>query len=88
MGPHTLSQERLDKITSQNKARPPTASETPRSARHADSDLFWVASKSSKVFHKSTCRFVATISEKNKLTFANRDAAAQTGRRPCKTCNP
>ncbi len=88
MGPHRVSQERLDKVTSQNKARPPTASKTPRSAKHADSDLFWVASKSSKVFHKSTCRFAATISQKNKLTFANRDAAAQTGRRPCKTCNP
>jgi hypothetical protein len=88
MGPHRVSQERLDKVTSQNKARRPTASETPRSAGGADSDLFWVASKSSKVFHKSTCQFIARISEKNKATFANRDAAAQTGRRPCKTCNP
>ncbi len=88
MGPHRVSQERLDKVTSPDKPRPPTASKTPRSARHAQGDLLWVASRSSKVFHKSTCRFAATISQKNKLTFAHRDKAEQTGRRPCRTCNP
>ncbi len=88
MGPHRLSQERLNKITSENKAGPGTVRKTGNSATPGEKDLFWVASRGSKVFHKSTCRFVATISEKNKITFAKRLAAAQTGRRPCKTCGP
>ncbi|RKY04301.1 MAG: hypothetical protein DRP66_11895 [Planctomycetota bacterium] len=88
MGPHTVSQERLDKVTSPKKAEPGTVRKTGNSETPGANDLFWVASKSSKVFHKSTCRFAARISEKNKVTFANRDKAAQTGRRPCKTCNP
>ncbi|MCD6394346.1 MAG: hypothetical protein J7M40_12660 [Planctomycetes bacterium] len=88
MGPHTVSQERLDKITLQDKTRTPTASKTTRSTARADSDLSCVASKNSKIFHKSTCRFAAAISQKNKLTFASPAAAAKTGRRPCKTCNP
>ena len=83
MGPHTVSQERLDKVPSQSNA-----SKTPRSTARDGSDLSFVASKGSKVFHKSTCRFAVKLSEKNKLSFANRDAAAQTGRRPCKTCKP
>ena len=88
MGPHTVSQERLDEVTFQSNAHPPTASKRPRSAARDDSDLSCVASKGSKIFHKSTCRFAAAISEKNKLIFANPAAAAQTGRRPCKTCKP
>ena len=88
MGPHRVSQETLNKVTSENKAEPGTVRKTGNSATPGENDLFWVASKSSKVFHKSTCRFAATIAEKNKVTFVSRDAAAQTGRRPCKTCGP
>jgi len=88
MGPHRVAQETLDKVTSEKKAEPGTVRKTGNSATPGENDLFWVASKSSKVFHKSTCRFAATISEKNKITFAKRLAAAQTGRRPCRTCDP
>ena len=88
MGPHRVSQETLNKVTSENKAEPGTVRKTGNSETPGENDLFWVASKSSKVFHKSTCRFAARISEKNKVTFASRDAAARTGRRPCRTCDP
>ncbi len=88
MGPHRVSQETLNKVTSENKVGPGTVPKTGNSATPGEKDLFWIASKNSKVFHKSTCRFVARISEKNKVTFAKRLAAAQTGRRPCRTCGP
>ena len=48
----------------------------------------FVASKSSKIFHTSTCRFAKSMDEAKKLTFDNRQAAINSGRRPCKTCKP
>lgn len=48
----------------------------------------YAASKSSKVFHRDTCRFARSLTENKKTTFATAQAAAATGRRPCKTCKP
>ena len=48
----------------------------------------YVASKNSKVFHKSDCRAAARISSENLVGFSNRDEAINSGRRPCKMCNP
>lgn len=48
----------------------------------------YLASKNSKVFHRKTCRQGATISKKNIIRFENKNAATQTGRRPCKICKP
>ena len=48
----------------------------------------YVASKTSKVFHKPSCTHAARISPKGLITFSTRDQAIQSGRRPCKTCNP
>jgi hypothetical protein len=48
----------------------------------------YIASKSSKVFHLSTCAAAKTISPENLITFASRQEALAGGRRPCKKCNP
>jgi len=48
----------------------------------------YLASKNSKVFHHHTCRQAGRISEKNITRFETKNAAIQTGRRPCKTCKP
>ena len=48
----------------------------------------FVASKSSKVFHRATCSHAKRISEANIVRFSTAAQATQTGRRPCKTCNP
>lgn len=48
----------------------------------------YVASKKSKVFHKSDCRWVARISQKNLVGFNSREEAMRDGRRPCKRCKP
>jgi endonuclease YncB( thermonuclease family) len=48
----------------------------------------YVASKNSKVFHKSTCSSARRMTDKTKLTFSGRQQAGQSGRRPCKICEP
>ena len=48
----------------------------------------FVASKSSKVFHRATCSHAKRIAEANTVRFSTANEAKKTGRRPCKTCNP
>ena len=48
----------------------------------------YVASKSSKIFHRANCRSAKSISDKNKIIFTTQQQAISTGRRPCKACNP
>ena len=48
----------------------------------------YVASKSSKIFHKDTCFHAKRISPENLVRFNTRQEALQNGRRPCKTCSP
>jgi hypothetical protein len=48
----------------------------------------YIASKSSKIFHLSSCTAAKTISSGNLVTFVSRDEALGSGRRPCKKCNP
>jgi len=48
----------------------------------------FVASKSSKVFHRSTCPHAKRLDPTKTNTFQTRQEAEQNGRRPCKTCNP
>ena len=50
--------------------------------------LSLVGSKSSKVFHRSTCPHAQRITPATMITFRTRQEAEQNGRRPCKTCNP
>jgi len=47
----------------------------------------FVASKSSKKFHKADCKGAADIKPSNKITFSSRAEAAE-GRTPAKDCNP
>ncbi|MBI2588324.1 hypothetical protein HYW31_01250, partial [Candidatus Berkelbacteria bacterium] len=48
----------------------------------------YVASSFSPVFHHSSCRSAQRIAQKNKQYFQTPKGAIQTGRRPCKICNP
>lgn len=48
----------------------------------------YVASKSSKIFHRSDCPYAGTITDKNRIEFRSRDEAEKSGRRGCKRCNP
>ena len=48
----------------------------------------YVASKNSKVFHRSDCYHVRRMNTDKTVNFKTRDEALKTGRRPCKSCNP
>ena len=48
----------------------------------------YVASKKSKVFHRPNCSYVQKIADYNKIEFRDRNAAIDSGRRPCKKCRP
>ena len=48
----------------------------------------YIASKNSKVFPSCQMQCGKTISPENVVSFATRDAAASSGRKPCKKCNP
>ena len=48
----------------------------------------YVASKNSKVYHRSDCRHARRISPENLIRFANAQEAAESGKRPCRVCRP
>jgi len=48
----------------------------------------YVASKRSKVFHHVKCVHAKKIAAYNKVGFKEKSTAVDTGRRPCKRCNP
>ncbi len=48
----------------------------------------FIASKNSKVFHKSDCYAAKGILPKNTIAYKTRAEAASAGKRPCKRCQP
>lgn len=48
----------------------------------------YIASKSSKVFHRETCSHVKRMDKSKAVSFQTRNDAEKTGRRPCKMCKP
>ena len=48
----------------------------------------YVASAKSKVFHHPDCRAVRTMADEQLEKYATREAAVQTGKRPCGQCKP
>jgi len=65
----------------------PGSTETkPEQAGH-DAEFF-VASRDSKIYHRSTCYHAKRISAGNRITFKSRPEAEASGRKPCKSCLP
>jgi len=48
----------------------------------------YIATKSSKVYHRATCSHAKRMDAAKAVTFSSRQDAEKTGRRPCKTCKP
>jgi len=48
----------------------------------------YVASKNSDVFHKPECSSAKRIKPENLVGYSSRDEAINTGKRPCRRCNP
>jgi micrococcal nuclease len=82
------------KIVEVNGSRPEDTSVEPEDAAGkaavsaAGEPLTYIASKSSKVYHRSTCPHAKRLDMTKAITFSSSEEAAKTGRRPCKTCNP
>jgi len=73
--------------TTQNVVTASEASEQ-TAASGESQPITYVCSKSSKVYHRSTCSHAKRMDMSKALTFATSTEAAASGRRPCKTCNP
>jgi len=54
----------------------------------SDDGYQYAASKKSEVFHKMTCKHVATIKEENLIHFHSLGEAQASGRKGCKNCKP
>ena len=48
----------------------------------------FVASISRPVFHRPECSWIKATGAKHKIFFSSAQEAINTGRRPCKSCNP
>jgi hypothetical protein len=48
----------------------------------------YLASKNSKVFHRSDCSSAKRIKPENLVIYNSRDEAINAGKRPCKLCKP
>lgn len=64
---------------------PPAASPPPAAA---PSNVRFVASRNSKIYHRSDCSHAARISAGNRVEYASRAEAEADGKRPCQTCRP
>ncbi len=72
--------------TANENADPDKIDKNPQ--KSAASEVGFVASKSSDVFHKSDCRWAQNISTDNIVKYESRKEAIEAGKRPCKWCKP
>jgi endonuclease YncB( thermonuclease family) len=77
--------KKIDKAKSINK---PNIKKVIEIKATAPENIIWVASKNSKIFHRSTCSFAKRMKKGTVIQFPTREKAIETGRRPCKTCKP
>lgn len=63
--------------------RPASQVAPPRTQQNA-----YVASKTSKIFHRVGCAHAKRIDPDKAVYFSSRREAEQAGRQPCKTCSP
>jgi hypothetical protein len=54
----------------------------------ADKGQNFVASIARPVFHRPDCSWIKATSAKHKIFFSTAEEAINSGRRPCKSCNP
>jgi len=77
-----------DGRTSETDSLTATEKQTKPGAKSAVAEYKFVASQSSKVFHKPECRWAKRINPDNLVGYNSRDEAIKAGKRPCKVCNP
>jgi sugar phosphate isomerase/epimerase len=70
--------------TSEADSLTSTEKQTKPGTKSAVAEYKYVASRSSKVFHKSDCRWAKRIKPDNLVVYNSKNEAAKAGRRPCK----
>lgn len=65
-----------------------TRSQASRTSVQRSPKNTYVASKTSKIFHRIDCSHAKRISPERAVYFSSRQEAAKTGREPCKVCKP
>ncbi|MFB0552861.1 MAG: TIM barrel protein [Phycisphaerae bacterium] len=75
-------------LTSETDSLTATEKQSQPGTKSAAAGYKFVASRSSRVFHKSDCRWAKRIKPDNLVVYNSRDAAIKAGKRPCKVCNP
>ena len=66
-------------------------SSTPNTGKEKESTQIeggYIASKSSKIYHRATCPHAKRMDRSKAIIFTSREDAEKTGRRPCKICKP
>lgn len=66
----------------------PAAESTPAPQQGEPAEHKYVASKNGTVFHKPDCTWVKRIKPANLVYYNSRDEAMNSGKKPCKLCNP
>jgi hypothetical protein len=84
--PKSAATAETQNLASLQKAQPPVAP-AGNSTQDANTPKY-LASKNGKVFHLPQCRTAKGFSGDSMITFASREEALDSGRRPCKRCNP
>jgi hypothetical protein len=79
---HSEEYQRRAKGYSETSRPPPQAPES------AATEVGYVASKNSQVFHHPGCKAAAKISSNNLVRYGTREEAIRAGKRPCKECKP
>ncbi|MDD5459889.1 MAG: Ada metal-binding domain-containing protein [Phycisphaerae bacterium] len=70
--------------------KPEKSSENKQTQTAADdkTEFPFVASRSSRIYHKADCPSAKRITPTNLIRFKTKDEANQSGRRPCQRCKP
>lgn len=69
-------------------AAPPGATRTASSAAARTQKAGYMASKTSKIFHRAECVHAKRMDTDKAVYFSTRQEAERTGRQACKTCKP
>lgn len=88
-GNATSSSQTISASTSSSSADTVVAStSTSNVASSTGSSMSYVGNSNSFKFHKSSCREVDSMNDKNKVYFNSRENAINSGYTGCKKCNP
>ena len=78
----------VEKKLAQKVIEVPQSEKTNSDSPPVANESGYIASKSSKIYHRPTCPHTKRIDPAKSVRFSSREEAEKTGRRPCKTCKP